>query len=175
MNPAWGLDYLNQLRNIGGINKDSHTILATHDPLLVAGLVKQEIKVLSRSASGNISSTEPDESPRGTGVAGVLTSELYGLESQLDTFSLKVLKRIYEVSQMEEYAPKNKHLSRLRKIVPGLAATDTSPDPYRNIAKLAYQETLDLIVKSDTDLDLKYQAIQNLASLLYTKANETKK
>lgn len=175
LNPAWGLDYLNQLRNIGGINKDSHTILATHDPLLVAGLVKQEIKVLSRSASGNISSTEPDESPRGTGVAGVLTSELYGLESQLDTFSLKVLKRIYEVSQMEEYAPKNKHLSRLRKIVPGLAATDTSPDPYRNIAKLAYQETLDLIVKSDTDLDLKYQAIQNLASLLYTKANETKK
>lgn len=170
LNPAWGLDYLDRLRRIGGINKNSHTILATHDPLLVAGLLKSEIKVLSRSENGKITAIEPEESPRGTGVAGVLTSELYGLESQLDSFSLKVLKRIYEVSLMEDYPQRNVHLKRLRKIIPGLMATDTSPDPYRNIAKLAYKQALDLIVHSTDSSDLKVKAVENLSSLLYEES-----
>jgi len=168
------LDYLSRLRNIGGINKNSHTILATHDPLLVAGLLKEEIKILSRSDSGKVSALQPEESPRGTGVAGVLTSELYGLESQLDSFSLKVLKRIYEVSMLEAYPQKNRHLQRLRKIIPGLTATDTSPDPYRNIAKLAYKQAVDLVLNSDSSTDIKVQSIKQLSSLLYeeTKAQE---
>ncbi|QHS61249.1 AAA family ATPase [Chitinophaga agri] len=170
LNPAWGLDYLEKLRTIGGINKNSHTILATHDPLLVAGLVKEEIKVLTRSDVGIIRAMEPEESPRGTGVAGVLTSELYGLESQLDSFSLKVLKRIYEISLLEDYPQRAKHLQRLRKIVPGLAATDTSPDPYRNIAKLAYREAIDLVVKSEGTADLKMKAIERLSALLYKES-----
>lgn len=172
LNPAWGLDYLERLRKIGGINKNSHTILATHDPLLVAGLLKEEIKVLSRDKNGIVSAIEPEESPRGTGVAGVLTSELYGLESQLDNFSLKVLKRIYEISLLEDYPQKQKHLKRLRKIVPGLTATDTSPDPYRNIAKLAYKNAVDKIVLSDITSDLKINAIENLANYLYKESSK---
>ncbi|KGO91025.1 AAA family ATPase [Flavobacterium subsaxonicum] len=172
LNPAWGLDYLERLRIIGGINKDSHTIIATHDPLLVAGLLKEEIKVLSRSEAGKITATEPEESPRGTGVAGVLTSELYGLESQLDRFSLKVLKRIYEVSMLENYPAKNKHLHRLRKIVPGLNATDISPDPYRNIAKLAYKEAIELVINSESNSEVKIKAIENLSALLYNAAKK---
>lgn len=116
LNPSWGLEYLDRLRSIGGINKQSHTILATHDPLLVAGLLKQEIRVLIRSNDSLVKSIEPDESPRGTGVANVLTSQLYGLESQLDNFSLKVLKRIYEVSMMENYPLRERHLARLNKL-----------------------------------------------------------
>ncbi|WP_460106590.1 AAA family ATPase [Pseudomonas sp. S3_E04] len=92
LNPMWGVDYLQHLRRIGGIHRDSHTILATHHPLLVAGLLREEIRVLSRSAGGQIRAFIPEESPRGMGVAGVLTSPLYGLPSQLDSFSLKVLK-----------------------------------------------------------------------------------
>lgn len=174
LNPAWGLDYLDHLRTIGGINQKSHTILATHDPLLVAGLLKEEIKILSRSESGSIAAIQPEDSPRGTGVAGVLTSELYGLESQLDNFSLKVLKRIYEVSFLENYPLKKRHLQRLRNIIPGLAATDTSPDPYRNIAKIAYKQAVDLVIHSSENLDFKIQAINNLSSLLYNEAKEKK-
>lgn len=170
LNPSWGLDYLERLRNIGGINKDSHTILATHDPLLVAGLVKEEIRVLNRNHDGKVVANEPEESPRGIGVAAVLTSELYGLESQLDNFSLKVLKRIYEVSQLEKYPQKAEHLRRLRKIIPGLSATDSSPDPYRNIAKIAYSQTLEKIIKSDDASEVKLRAIENLSSFLYDQS-----
>lgn len=172
LNPAWGLDYLENLRKIGGINSNSHTILATHDPLLVAGLVKEEIRVMFRSDTGKVIATQPDESPRGTGVAGVLTSQLYGLESQLDNFSLKVLKRIYEISLLKDYPLRQRHLQRLRKLVPGLAPTDSSPDPYRNIAKLAYEKAIENIVKSDINGSSKWDAVEYLASLLYESAIE---
>lgn len=170
LNPAWGLEYLDNLRRIGEIDKNSHTILTTHDPLLVAGLVKEEIRVMNRSLNGKIIAVEPEENPRGTGVARVLTSELYGLESQLDKFSLRVLKRIYEVSLMKDYPFRQRHLYLLQKLVPYLAPMDLSPDPYRNIAKLAYEETLELIVHSNETTDIKKKAIQNLSLLLYEKA-----
>ncbi|QMU30507.1 AAA family ATPase [Adhaeribacter radiodurans] len=174
LNPAWGLEYLDKLRKIGGIEKRSHTILATHDPLLVSGLLKQEIRVMHRSMNSGVIAIEPEESPRGTGVAGVLTSELYGLESQLDKFSLRVLKRIYEVSLMKDYPLRHQHLKRLRKLVPGITPTDYSPDPYRNIAKLAYEQTLALILKSENNNDLKREAVDRLSNMLYSETNGSK-
>jgi predicted ATPase len=145
LNPAWGVEYLDRLRKIGGIDKNSHTIIATHDPLLVAGLRKEEIRVLYRATSGKIVAEMPKESPRGTGVANVLTSPLFGLESQLDAFSLRVLKRIYEVSLDDQAPNRQRHLERLRKLVPALAPLDSSPDPYRNIAKTAYELALEAV------------------------------
>lgn len=175
LNPAWGLEYLSRLRKIGGIDRDSHTILTTHDPLLVAGLLKEEIRVMSRTQDGKVMALEPDESPRGIGVAGVLTSKLYGLESQLDQFSLRVLKRIYQISVLKNYPLRQRHLGRLRKLVPGLTPSDSSPDPYRNIAKLAYQKAIDDIVKSDSDIKLKSEAIKQLASMLYQRSLDTER
>jgi predicted ATPase len=171
LNPAWGLEYLERLRSIGGINKDSHTILATHDPLLVSGLLKQEIRVLMRRPDSRVVAIEPEESPRGTGVAGVLTSELYGLESQLDLFSLRVLKRIYQVSMLSDYPQRERHLSLLNKLVPGLAPTDSYPDPYKNIAKLAYEMALDKIIDSENSSDWKGKAVEHLSSFLYEESD----
>jgi predicted ATPase len=169
LNPSWGLEYLDRLRSIGGINKHSHTILATHDPLLVAGLLKQEIRVLMRNTKGRVIAIEPEESPRGTGVANVLTSQLYGLESQLDNFSLKVLKRIYEVSMMENYPLRERHLARLNKLAPDLAPTDSYPDPYKNIAKVAYEKALEAIVSSENSDNWKDEATERVTSFLYEK------
>lgn len=167
LNPAWGVEYLENLRNIGGIDKDSHTIIATHDPLLVSGLRKNEICVLNRNQKGQIVAKEPDESPRGRGIAGVLTSPLFGLESQLDPYSLRVLKRIYEISSRDNYPKQQRHLERLRKLVPGLTPDEISPDPYRNIARMAYEAVVDKIVSSDKSTDWKIKAIDDLASRLY--------
>jgi predicted ATPase len=167
LNPAWGVDYLEHLRNIGEIDKNSHTILATHDPLLVSGLRKNEIRVLHRNQKGQIVAKEPDESPRGRGVAGVLTSPLFGLESQLDPYSLRVLKRIYEISSEKKYPNQQRDLARLRKLVPGLTPDEISPDPYRNIARMAYEIVVDRIVSSDENPDWKIEAIDKLSSKLY--------
>jgi predicted ATPase len=166
LNPAWEVDYLERLRTIGGIEQHSHTILATHDPLLVAGLCKEEIRVLTRNQEGRIVATEPEESPRGKGVASVLTSPLYGLESQLDPFSLRVLKRVYEVSLTERSPKRTRHLHLLRKLIPSLEIDESSPDPYRNIARKAYQMAQERILTSDEPTENKVVLVDRLAGQL---------
>jgi predicted ATPase len=171
LNPKWGIEYLGHLRKIGGIQRNSHTILATHQPLLVAGLRKEEIRVMSRNADGRISATQPDESPRGTGVAGVLTSPLYGLESQLDEFSLRVLQSIYRVSLTDTGARRKAKLHRLRKLVPALETVESSPDPYRNIAREAYALALERIVSTETvDSGVRHSQVERLTSKLFAEA-----
>jgi predicted ATPase len=170
LNPTWGVEYLDHLRKIGGIYKNSHTLLATHQPLLVAGLVKEEIRVMTRGSDGKIRARMPDENPRGTGVASVLTSPLYGLDSQLDLFSLRVLKRIYDLSMHMPSKFRSRHLQRLRRLIPSLESRESSPDPYKNIAKEAYEMALDNIISGDLDANTKIEAVKNLSDLLYKKS-----
>jgi len=145
-------------------------MLATHDPLLVAGLCREEIRVLTRSSDGRIVASTPEESPRGTGVASVLTSPLYGLESQLDAFSLRVLKRIYDVSMNEKSAKRARHLRRLRRLIPSLETAESSPDPYRNIAQEAYQLAIQRAVSSTQPTNEKKAVVDELATKLYDEA-----
>lgn len=170
LNPYWEIEYLERLRTIGGIDSKSHTILATHDPMLVAGLVREEIRALVRRKDGRIVAVEPEENPRGTGVAGVLTSPLYGLESQLDQFSLRVLNRIYSVTSDPPSPSRAKHLRRLRKLLPAIETSETSPDPYRNIARDAYQLAQDRALNSDQDTERKKALINQLATKLFDEA-----
>lgn len=101
LNPAWGLHYMEFLRDIGLADEDSHTIIATHDPLVVAGLRKEQIRILYRDESGHVRAVQPDEDPKGKGVAAVLTSDLYGLESQLDLETQDLLEEKYELAFKE--------------------------------------------------------------------------
>ena len=115
---------------------------------------------------------QPEEDPRGTGIAGVLTSPLYGLESQLDNFSLKVLKRLYEVSLQDPSPLRTRHLRRLRKMLPALQTAETSPDPYRNIARDAYQLAQDRILGSGGPTDTKKGIIDKLATRLVEESTD---
>lgn len=172
LNPQWGVEYLTHLRKIGGIHHNSHTILATHQPLLVAGLLKEEIRVMTRNMEGQITAIMPDESPRGTGVAGVLTSPLYGLESQLDEFSLRVLKRIYDVAANDTSPRRSEKLRRLRCLVPSLVTAEGSPDPYKNIAREAYAIAMERLATEDTSIDVKLRSVEKLAAMLYKNAKD---
>jgi predicted ATPase len=175
LHPSWSLEYLEYLRRIGGIDRKSHTIITTHDPLLASGLCKEEIRLLSRTQKGGIVSDIPEESPRGRGVAAILTSELYGLDSQLDQFSLRVLNRIYEVSFWDPSPKRTRHLRRLKKLVPSLDAVESSPDPYRNIARSAFQIAQDNIVGTDNLSDRKSLIIEKLAKKLYEESSKETK
>lgn len=127
LNPAWGLHYLDFLRTIGRVSQRSHTIIATHDPLLVAGLTKQEIRILYRDASGQVKYQIPLDDPRGRGVAAVLTSELYGLESQLDLETSELLRQRRRIAvkenpsaeELDELDTLNRKLYSMNFIVAG--------------------------------------------------------
>ncbi len=170
LNPTWSVNYLFYLAELAGLFENSHTLISTHDPLLVSGLRKEQIRVLSRNFAGRVTAEQPDEDPRGTGVANVLTSDLYGLESQLDPYSLGKLKELYQLSQQEKSVERDQRLAELRSEVPALDILESSPDPYRNIAMQAYELALQKVLDSDKNNSKRSQIVEELAKQLYDEA-----
>ena len=69
-------------------------VMATHDPLVISGLTRQQVRVMLRDTLDSpIRAEMPDMDPRGMGVNRLLRSELYGLRSALD---LPTLEKIDE-------------------------------------------------------------------------------
>jgi predicted ATPase len=94
LNPAWSVQYLSFLKEVGGLGENSHVIMATHDPLVISGLTRQQVRVMLRDAlDAPIKAEAPELDPQGMGISGLLRSQLYGLRSALD---LPTLKKIEE-------------------------------------------------------------------------------
>ena len=80
LNPAWSIEYLDLLKRVVGQQETSHIIMATHDPLVIAGLEKAQVQIMQRDeGTGHISAVTPEQDPRGMGVAALLTSDLFRL------------------------------------------------------------------------------------------------
>lgn len=85
INPSWGMEYLNILRTHANTGQNSHLLLATHDPLVLSNLRRNQVVILERDAdTGRIASVEPDDDPVGMGVQGILRN-MFGLRSALGT------------------------------------------------------------------------------------------
>ncbi|UWR12444.1 AAA family ATPase [Sulfitobacter mediterraneus] len=90
LNPRWSVEYLQHIRDFlkddEGASRSSHVLLATHNPIAVAELVKEQVQILKRDEETlSIWAEEPDIDPRGMGYAGVVTSEMFDLSAALDT------------------------------------------------------------------------------------------
>lgn len=98
LNPKWSVQYLNYLEafmksEANGSRTNSHIVLTTHNPIAIAELKKEQIQILHRNLDQSIKSKEPDIDPRGMGYAGIITSDMFGLNSSLDTYTQKLLER----------------------------------------------------------------------------------
>lgn len=98
LNPKWSVEYLKYLENFmknesNGLRTNSHIVLTTHNPIAIAELKKEQIQILRRNADKAIDANKPDLDPRGMGYAGIITSDMFGLNSSLDTYTRKLLER----------------------------------------------------------------------------------
>jgi ABC-type multidrug transport system ATPase subunit len=89
LNPAWCLDYLENLRKYGAEPLNSQIVITTHSPLTFASLEKNEVVVMERGADGKVFAEHPTSAPKGMGFAAILTSEFFGLRSTLDKDTLR--------------------------------------------------------------------------------------
>lgn len=96
LNPQWKFDYLDTLEKVVGPHSKSQMLIATHDPLVVGGLLRNQVRVLVKD-DGGIKAIEPDQDPRGMGFAGLLKSSLFGLRSTVDLKTLELLDRRAEL------------------------------------------------------------------------------
>src|SRR6185312_6403282 len=91
LNPAWSLEYVGLLRDVVPESYASHVIMATHDPLVLAGLRAKQVQIMRRDPEGTITASHPEKDPIGMGVSALLTSDVYGLRSELDPTTLEKL------------------------------------------------------------------------------------
>lgn len=90
LNPQWSVDYIKYLKmfvNSGkGDGSSSHIVLNTHNPLAVAELSREQVQILYRDPEYlTITSHLPKFEPRGMGYTGIVTSDMFGLPSSLDS------------------------------------------------------------------------------------------
>ena len=52
LNPAWQLRYLKMIEEWVGPSSDSHLIVATHDPLTIGALKREQVQVMYRDREG---------------------------------------------------------------------------------------------------------------------------
>jgi predicted ATPase len=97
LNPAWGMEYLNILRKHADTGKNSHLLVATHDPLVLTNLRRNQVAILERdSKTGTVASSEPEQDPMGMGVQGILRN-MFGLRSAVGT---KIQEKLDERAQL---------------------------------------------------------------------------
>lgn len=99
LNPVWSIQYLEFLDEIVGTQKTSHIIMSTHNPLVIASLERPQVKIMQRDEeTGKVTAEMPEDSPRGMGVEGILTSDIFGLRSALDPVTQELIDRRRELA-----------------------------------------------------------------------------
>jgi len=114
LNPAWAVKYLKHLREFVPNHATSHLLMVTHHPLAIAELEKGQVQVMWQDDEGQVYARVPEESPRGMGYGGILTSDMFGLRTTLDNSTEKLLrlrKLFTELPQLSEI-----QRGRLKKI-----------------------------------------------------------
>ncbi len=129
LNPAWKFDYLNLIKTVVGQSDSSQVIISTHDPIVIGGLNKEAVAVFDRIATGT-TVRMPEVNPKGMGVAGLLTSDLFGLPTTLDPETQDELDRKRQLQFKENRTyEENVELSHLTQELEKLGFTRTTRDP----------------------------------------------
>jgi len=134
LNPVWTYDFLKLLQENIGAEK-GQLIVATHNPLMIGSLRKNQVRILEAAGTGEgalqVDAREPDEDPFAMGVDGLLTSELYGLPSVLpEEVTSKIDERNQLFAKDQRTAHEEARLSALSEELAALGVLRSYNDPY---------------------------------------------
>jgi predicted ATPase len=93
LNPAWSTQYLDFLDRFIRGRESCHIVMATHDPLVFSSLTRDQVRLITRGAQGNVVADAPLDDPVGMGIQAILASDLFRLPSGgLDASTLRDLE-----------------------------------------------------------------------------------
>jgi len=186
LNPLWKWQYMELLEKVVEKDESSQVIMTTHDPLVIGGLTREEIRIFaSRQVKDEetgkereqIYTFEPDFDPKGLGVAGILTSEFFGLPATIDKESYEDLKEKRELEVLNRDGRLNKvQLERLQKLeveLSNISLDHTQRDPLYNRFVQAVYQNPDL-KKPPVDLEERRSQNEKMASILKKLMDEEK-
>lgn len=105
LNPAWSTRYLEFLDRFIRRRATCHIIMSSHDPLVFAGLERDQVRIFRRGDRGQVAVEVPDRDPRGMGVAAILTSDLFRLRTTLDPATQLELDQLRLLSVIPRRTP----------------------------------------------------------------------
>ena len=182
LNPLWKWHYLDLLNDIyrndsetESLDETTHIIINTHDPLVIGGLKKEQIRIFKRNPeNGNVIAEPAEKDPKGMGVAGILTSELFGLPTILDKETQNLLDErnelLYNQSTRELNSEEKERLRNLFELLNNLGFSHIINDPLYTKFIIAYQrlnsekniKTQSIVNKAWDDSNEAYNLLKNL-------------
>lgn len=130
LNPSWSTQYLQFLDRFIRGRDSCHIIMSSHDPLVFAGLKRDQVRIFRRDAEGRAVAELPDNDPRGMGVAAILTSDLFRLRSTLDPQTQSELDRQRVLAMKKVLTPEEEEELREIKVrLRDLGLDQTIRDP----------------------------------------------
>jgi ABC-type multidrug transport system ATPase subunit len=167
LNPLWAIKYLKFIERFVPNHKTSHLLMITHHPLAIAELEKGQVQVMWKdSAARQVHAEAPAESPRGMGYAGILTSDMFGLESTLDRPTEDLIRQrrnLLEKDSLDE--TERSQLTDIDKKIEALGFTTAHWDS-------DYQEYLRARKKREMDLEKSPPATPDIRRLRSARALE---
>jgi len=142
LNPIWSLQYLKLAETEMGHKPTGHIIMATHDPLMFAGLNRSGVRVLKRNENDNSVEVDiPHRDPKGTGIPAILMSDIFGLRSVLDLETQGLLDEKRQLAVKDERSEEeNKRLRELNQLLRDVDVSQIVTDPL-------YRFFVDLVVR----------------------------
>jgi hypothetical protein len=141
LNPAAKLGYMELMKKVAGPSETSHVLIVTHDPLLIGGLRKEQVRIFYPDRLNRIVIAPPLEDPVGMGVEGLLTSELFGLTTTLDLKTERKLDKKRKLTLKKDLTKAQRNqLERLNEELASMGFTSTFRDPlYTEFVKASRQ------------------------------------
>jgi predicted ATPase len=185
LNPFWSTEYIELLKKIVDderVDEDDaeqdtrHIIMSTHDPLVIAGLEKEQIQILKRDqVTDRCYAETPERSPRGMGFEGILTSDMFGFRSALDKPTLKLLDEKRELSTKEHLTSKEKErLFELNNLISDLDFTSVVRDDHyklfsRALTEYEMENSLQKRILSPVEIEAREQYAKKLIAEILEK------
>ena len=145
LNPLWKWKYLDYIDRVVKRPESTQIIFCTHDPLVIGNMKKEQVQIFKRDKK--TMAFTPDVSPRELGVAGILTSPMFGLPNTISHYANEKLKERNSLLQKENEskltAEEQNRLSELFDELNKMGFTQTFKDPLYSSFIVAYEKYLE--------------------------------
>ena len=180
LNPSWAVKYLKFLREFVPNHETSHLLMVTHHPLAIAELEKQQVQVMWRDSNFQVHAQEPEESPRGMGYGGILTSDMFGLRTTLDKSTERLLQLRRRFTEKLKLSPiQARRLKKIDAAIEGLGFTTAHWDEeyaqYLRMRREVEQESETVNVTPELKRVRKERAKEIVRRLLAAEQEENNK
>jgi restriction system-associated AAA family ATPase len=150
-NPQWKYEYTETFKKVTNSHK-SQILMTTHDPVLISGLSKENVIIFKKPNESADRTYKPDKDLKGMGVDAILTSEIFGLNSTLDSETLNEMverrKLLVKKEKGELNKEENDELTKLSNSLKDIDFNKPFADPLYKDFIMAI-ENLDVYKQSD--------------------------